>query len=260
MTIATKIGSLIVKDGKLAENCGCCGGWTCCPQVLKATVSFSFSSFETVVPQGGLFPGSSAYSLCQIDFSQLNALSGTEYYLNLSSNAQECAQWNYGSTTSDTSETPWVGGIHYNSSRNDFGILAIVPRRFSLLSKKFTAYNCSSTPGGYTFQQHSIDVNTLNYIQQGGWDYVVLQQQSQMPSFPDNDVIANTYPYARFLDSMINEYNDCAETVFYMTWGRQNGDASNCANWPPVCTYQGMDSLLRLRYTNMANDNNAILS
>jgi len=30
MTIATKSGSLIVKDGKLAENCGCCGGWYCC--------------------------------------------------------------------------------------------------------------------------------------------------------------------------------------------------------------------------------------
>lgn len=30
MTIATKNGSIIVKDGKLAENCGCCGGWYCC--------------------------------------------------------------------------------------------------------------------------------------------------------------------------------------------------------------------------------------
>jgi PKD repeat protein len=123
-----------------------------------------------------------------------------------------------------------------------------------------TLIHLSSTPGGHTFQQHSTNSTTLGYIQQGNWDYVVLQQQSQMPSFPDNDVSANTYPYARFLDSMINEYNDCAETVFYMTWGRQNGDASNCANWPPVCTYQGMDSLLRLRYTIMANDNDAILS
>jgi hypothetical protein len=30
MTLATKNGSLIVKDGKLAENCECCGGWYCC--------------------------------------------------------------------------------------------------------------------------------------------------------------------------------------------------------------------------------------
>jgi hypothetical protein len=29
MPLATKNGSLIVKDGKLAEDCGCCGGWYC---------------------------------------------------------------------------------------------------------------------------------------------------------------------------------------------------------------------------------------
>jgi hypothetical protein len=29
MTLATKNGSIIVKDGKLAENCECCGGWYC---------------------------------------------------------------------------------------------------------------------------------------------------------------------------------------------------------------------------------------
>jgi hypothetical protein len=31
MTLATKNGSIIVKDGKLAENCGCCGEWYCYP-------------------------------------------------------------------------------------------------------------------------------------------------------------------------------------------------------------------------------------
>ena len=30
MPLATKNGAIIVKDGKLAENCGCCGGWYCC--------------------------------------------------------------------------------------------------------------------------------------------------------------------------------------------------------------------------------------
>jgi len=29
MTIATKSGGIIVKDGKLAENCGCCVAWRC---------------------------------------------------------------------------------------------------------------------------------------------------------------------------------------------------------------------------------------
>ena len=30
MPLGTKGNSLIVKDGKLAENCGCCGQWYCC--------------------------------------------------------------------------------------------------------------------------------------------------------------------------------------------------------------------------------------
>jgi hypothetical protein len=118
----------------------------------------------------------------------------------------------------------------------------------------------SSTPGGYTFQLHSTNATTLQLIQQGNWDFVILQEQSQRPSFPDNDVQVNVFPYASVLDSLIGLHNPCAETVFYNTWGRQNGDANNCAVWPPVCTYQGMDSMLQLRYRYMADANQALLA
>jgi len=45
-----------------------------------------------------------------------------------------------------------------------------------------------------------------------------------------------------------------------MTWGRKNGDAGNCPNWPPVCTYVGMDDLLYERYMLMADLNDGIVS
>lgn len=118
----------------------------------------------------------------------------------------------------------------------------------------------SNAPGGYTLQGHSTNATSLAKIAQGNWDYVVLQEQSQLPSFPIGQVELEVFPYARILDSLIRLHNPCAETVFYMTWGRQNGDAANCPNWPPVCTYMGMDSLLNLRYRMMAADNGAILS
>jgi PKD repeat protein len=118
----------------------------------------------------------------------------------------------------------------------------------------------SNTPGGYTLKQHSANATTIQQIEKGDWDFVVLQEQSQLPSFPDFQVQADVYPYATVIDNLINQHNPCAETVFYMTWGRKNGDQGNCPNWPPVCTYEGMDSLLSLRYTTMANTNNAILS
>ena len=117
----------------------------------------------------------------------------------------------------------------------------------------------SNTPGGYTFQMHTTNTTSLNKIMQGNWDFVILQEQSQLPSFPYSQVETECFPFAEFLDSVINQYNTCGETMFYMTWGRKNGDASNCALWPPVCTYNGMDSLLRLRYCMMTDSNNAVV-
>lgn len=118
----------------------------------------------------------------------------------------------------------------------------------------------TSAQGGYTLQQHSTDPTSLNKIAQGDWDFVVLQEQSQLPAFPDNQVVTDVYPYAKELDSLIHAADTCTNTIFYMTWGRQNGDASNCASFPPICTYNGMDSMLRLRYINMADSNHALLS
>ena len=53
MPLATKNNSLIVKDGKVAENCGCCGGWYCynncadflCVDAATASVSISATDF-----------------------------------------------------------------------------------------------------------------------------------------------------------------------------------------------------------------------
>jgi hypothetical protein len=118
----------------------------------------------------------------------------------------------------------------------------------------------SNTPGGYRLKDHSTNTTSLAKIAMGNWDYVVLQEQSQLPALPILQVETDVFPYAHILDSIINAENSCAETVFYMTWGRKNGDASNCESWPPVCTYTGMDSLLNLRYRMMADSNNAIIS
>lgn len=118
----------------------------------------------------------------------------------------------------------------------------------------------SNLPGGYTFQGHSTNTTSLNKIQAGDWDYVVLQEQSQLPSFPIAQVQSQVFPYAAQLNTTILQYNPCAETLFYMTWGRKNGDAANCPGWPAVCTYEGMDDLISERYMTMATDNDAVVS
>ena len=118
----------------------------------------------------------------------------------------------------------------------------------------------SVNPGGYTFNQHSVYAATLTAIQSAKWDYVILQEQSQLPSFPPSQVTVEVFPYARKLDSLIRLNDSCTETVFYMTWGRKNGDASNCASWPPVCTYAGMQEQLRKNYLQMGADNSAVVA
>lgn len=118
----------------------------------------------------------------------------------------------------------------------------------------------ANTPGGQTLQNHSNNATTISKIQVGNWNFVVLQEQSQLPSFPEGQVVADMYPFAKYLDSAINASNTCVETIFYQTWGRKNGDAANCGFFPPLCTYQGMDSLIQKRYRYVAEQNNAILS
>lgn len=118
----------------------------------------------------------------------------------------------------------------------------------------------ANMPGGTTLQQHSTNTQTLSKINQKPWDYVVLQEQSQRPSFPDSQVENSVYPYATALNNLILTNNSCSETLFYMTWGRKNGDAQNCGFFPPLCTYIGMDDLLAQRYMQMATTNNAEVS
>ena len=62
----------------------------------------------------------------------------------------------------------------------------------------------SNAIGGYTLQNHSTDATSLAKIMAGGWNMVVLQEQSQMPSFPIAQVQSSVYPYARQLDSLIH--------------------------------------------------------
>lgn len=116
------------------------------------------------------------------------------------------------------------------------------------LSKSDTLVFDQSTPGGFTFQNHCSNSVTWSKIRSQKWDAVILQAQSQEPSFDPSQVASQTYPYAKQLVDSINANNACTEIIFYMTWGRKNGDASNCMTYTPVCTYNGMQARLRQSY------------
>lgn len=118
----------------------------------------------------------------------------------------------------------------------------------------------SNTPGGYTLNGHSTNTTSINAINSNNWDYVVLQEQSQIPSFPPAQVQSDCYPYADSLNRMIQENDSCTVTMFYMTWGRKNGDGTNCPFYTPLCTYEGMQARLYQSYLEMANNLDAQVS
>lgn len=108
----------------------------------------------------------------------------------------------------------------------------------------------SNLIGGYTLQDHYLSSVSLNKIVSNSWDYIVLQEQSQRPSFPIPSQFMNG-----FLDlkSYIKQNKPCAQITSFMTWGHENGDAQNCTANPGVCTYQGMQNLLTDRYMNTSS-------
>lgn len=118
----------------------------------------------------------------------------------------------------------------------------------------------SNTPGGYRFMDHASSSTTLDKINANNWDYVVLQAQSQETSLSQAQMQTEVYPYAESLSNAIRANYACSQPMFYMTWGRENGDASLCATLPWVCTYLGMDSAIRATYIYMADTNNAEIS
>lgn len=117
------------------------------------------------------------------------------------------------------------------------------------------AIYCESiTPGGARFMTHSQNSSVISKLQEGRWDFVVLQGQSQEVAFPDSQFYNEVYPYARELDSLAKVFNPDAKVLFYMTWGYRYGDQVNCQYYPPFCTFESMSWRLRNNYSLMAND------
>jgi hypothetical protein len=117
-----------------------------------------------------------------------------------------------------------------------------------------------NTPGGATLQMHSTNTQTLSKISQQQWDNVIIQCQSQEPSFSPSQVSNDVFPYAQILIDSIESNNICTEPIFFMTWGRKYGDQQNCQFYPPICTYVGMQQRLRESYLDMTFNHNATCS
>lgn len=114
----------------------------------------------------------------------------------------------------------------------------------------------SKTNGGYTFQMHADDAQTYQRINSKPWDFVVLQGQSQEPSFPTSQVNSQTLPPAVQLADSVYGNRFCSHAMYFMTWGRENGDSQ----WDSINTFNKMNDRLRLAYLRITDSAQACVA
>lgn len=80
----------------------------------------------------------------------------------------------------------------------------------------------SSTPGGRTLKQHLAIAGSVKLIEEGGWDVVVLQGQSQEPAIAEKDesVRKEFLEGAAELCKCVRAKSPKARILFYETWAR----------------------------------------
>ncbi len=151
--------------------------------------------------------------------------------------------------TNTTSVSVLMMGNSYTSANN----LA------SLVEGVLDADNINATVGtvnggGMKLPQHWSNVNTSGNqwnttLRGSAWDYVVLQDQSQVPTFPTSNSMWQDSKNASVLlsDAIADEG---AETVMFMTWGYRDGDSLNAFN----NNFTSMQARLTEGYTRYAEN------
>ncbi|MDG2124159.1 MAG: hypothetical protein P8J87_10700, partial [Verrucomicrobiales bacterium] len=107
------------------------------------------------------------------------------------------------------------------------------------------------TPGGRTLAQHLTKPKTTTTIKTGKHTHIVLQDQSQTPAITPKKFLTASSE----LVALINATG--AKPVYYLTWGRRNGDKANSELFP---TYSKMQDALSQSYTAAAERDSALIA
>ena len=106
--------------------------------------------------------------------------------------------------------------------------------------------------GGWTLANHLASPDTQAKLTEQKWDFVVLQEQSQIPA-QEAARTSGMYPAARQLVGQINGLG--ARPIFFMTWGHANG-------WPEsgLPNYDAMQAQLAVGYLGIAQELHAAVA
>jgi hypothetical protein len=115
-------------------------------------------------------------------------------------------------------------------------------------------------PGGATLNDHESSPEVSRQLARGGWDFVVLQEQSQLPAFSDEQVRNDMFPPAQGLARMARAASPGVQIVVYSTPAHKDGNPGLEANYPGIGTYDGMQRRSIRTYEALAPTVNAVIA
>lgn len=115
-------------------------------------------------------------------------------------------------------------------------------------------------PGGSRLKLHADSGETLSAIGSRDWDVVVLQNFSQLPSQPLSVVQEETLPHVQALADAVRQNHPETQLVYYVTWGRRDGDEEHCADHAQVCSFRGHTAALYRGYRFYSEATGGVLS
>ncbi len=126
-----------------------------------------------------------------------------------------------------------------------------LPGQFRLLAESAdkTVQIGRSTSGSATLGHHVSEGDVAELLTElGPWDYLILQEQSVLPTSEDR-VQQEMLPAAHALHELGQAAG--AQTILYMTWGRQDGESVQKVGFE---SYDDMQTLLEDAYQTVATE------
>lgn len=137
-----------------------------------------------------------------------------------------------------------------------------LPKMIANLSKskgkdiKFNSY----LRGGATIRDHVNDRSLQSLIIDNQWDYIVIQEQSQIPSFIERQLEREMYPNIERMINIIRDSSSETRIVFFMTMAHKKGDNMNRSVTPQTGTFLGMQERINDTYLKLTREHNTLVA
>ena len=133
---------------------------------------------------------------------------------------------------------------------NSYTFVNDLPNTFAQLAKsgKHKVAVGTSAQGGWTLADHVKSTDTQSALNSKKWTYVVLQEQSEIPSVGQSRMYT-MYPAAR---TLVKQIRDTGSTpLFFLTWAHRDGSAGY-----GMPSYESMQNQINNGYFGIARELN----